>query len=73
MPTLAAVPTQGKLDAALADYNASIQLCPWSVDPVINRGVLLEALSRSVQPMQIDELHLRQCAHCSAQQQICVA
>lgn len=37
---------QGKLTQALSDYNASIKLCPWSVDPVINRGVLLEALGR---------------------------
>eukprot|EP00878_Enallax_costatus_P005296 GHUV01005563.1.p1 GENE.GHUV01005563.1~~GHUV01005563.1.p1 ORF type:complete len:364 (+),score=89.25 GHUV01005563.1:278-1369(+) len=37
---------QGKLAAALTDYNAAIQLCPWSVDPVINRGVVLEALGR---------------------------
>jgi tetratricopeptide (TPR) repeat protein len=37
---------QGKLQAALADYNTSIQLCPWSVDPVLNRGVALEALGR---------------------------
>lgn len=37
---------QGKLAAALGDFNAAIQLCPWSVDPVINRGVVLEALGR---------------------------
>eukprot|EP00775_Hariotina_reticulata_P005595 gene5595-5833_t len=37
---------QGKLAAALSDYNVAIQLCPWSVDPVINRGVVLEALGR---------------------------
>lgn len=28
---------QGKLEAALADYNMSIRICPWSVDPVLNR------------------------------------
>jgi tetratricopeptide (TPR) repeat protein len=28
---------QGKMDAALADYNKAIQICPWSVDPVLNR------------------------------------
>lgn len=28
---------QGKLDDAIADYNASIQMCPWSLDPVLNR------------------------------------
>ena len=37
---------QGKLEAALQDYNAAMQLCPWSVDPVLNRGVALEALGR---------------------------
>lgn len=37
---------QGKLAASLSDYNTSIKLCPWSVDPVINRGVVLEALGR---------------------------
>lgn len=28
---------QGRLTQALDDYNASMQLCPWSVDPVLNR------------------------------------
>ena len=28
---------QGKLDAALGDLNAAIKLCPWAVDPVLNR------------------------------------
>lgn len=28
---------QGKMDAALADYNKAIAICPWSVDPVLNR------------------------------------
>ena len=37
---------QGKLEQALSDYNTSIKLCPWSVDPVLNRGVTLEALGR---------------------------
>ena len=27
----------GRLSEALADYNKSIQICPWSVDPVLNR------------------------------------
>ena len=27
----------GRLGEALADYNKSIQICPWSVDPVLNR------------------------------------
>lgn len=37
---------QGRLQEALADYNAAIARCPWSVDPVLNRGVVLEALDR---------------------------
>ncbi|KAL4528509.1 hypothetical protein Ndes2437A_g03077 [Nannochloris sp. 'desiccata'] len=37
---------QGKLQEALSDYNTAIKLCPWSVDPVLNRGVTLEALER---------------------------
>ena len=28
---------QGKMDAALVDYNKAIDTCPWSVDPVLNR------------------------------------
>ena len=28
---------QGKLEAALADYNEAIRIVPWSVDPVLNR------------------------------------
>ena len=27
----------GRLDEALSDYNTSIAICPWSVDPVLNR------------------------------------
>lgn len=37
---------QGKMDAALEDFNKAIELCPWSVDPVLNRGVVLESLGR---------------------------
>jgi tetratricopeptide (TPR) repeat protein len=37
---------QGRLDEALSDYNTSIKMCPWSVDPVLNRGATLEALGR---------------------------
>ncbi|GFH25619.1 TPR_REGION domain-containing protein [Haematococcus lacustris] len=37
---------QGKLAEALVDYNTSIALCPYSPDPVLNRGVVLEALGR---------------------------
>ena len=33
---------QGKAEAALKDYDESIRICPWSVDPVLNRGVLFE-------------------------------
>jgi hypothetical protein len=51
---------QGKLGQALADYNASIKLCPWSVDPVINRGVALEALGRCVWVCR------QMCAGCAA-------
>ena len=39
---------QGKLDAALQDYNQAIEICPWSVDPLLNRGAVLEQLGRSV-------------------------
>ena len=28
---------QGKMQAALADFNESMQLCPWSGEPVLNR------------------------------------
>jgi hypothetical protein len=56
---------QGKLSAALSDYNTAIQLCPWSVDPVINRGVVLEALSRCDR----GENRARLCAVCS----VCVS
>lgn len=41
---------QGKLDAALRDYNTAIQLCPWSVDPLLNRGAVLEQLGRCRPP-----------------------
>ena len=34
---------QGKVEAALRDYDESIRICPWSVDPVLNRGVLFES------------------------------
>ncbi|KAK9817700.1 hypothetical protein WJX72_000888 [[Myrmecia] bisecta] len=37
---------QGKLDQALSDYNEAIRICPWSVDPVLNRGVILETQGR---------------------------
>lgn len=35
---------QGRLEEAIGDYNKSIELSPWSVDPVLNRGVVLESL-----------------------------
>lgn len=28
---------QGRFEAALSDFNTAIALCPWSVDPVLNR------------------------------------
>jgi len=37
---------QGKLNAALADYEASMRLAPYAVDPYLNRGAVLEALGR---------------------------
>uniref|UniRef100_A0A7R9XMX9 Tetratricopeptide repeat protein n=1 Tax=Polyblepharides amylifera TaxID=1486889 RepID=A0A7R9XMX9_9CHLO len=37
---------QGKFEAALEDYNTAVELCPWSVDPVLNRGVLYENTAR---------------------------
>jgi len=37
---------QNKLEAALKDFNAAILLCPWAVDPVLNRGVVLEGMRR---------------------------
>ncbi|KAK3268036.1 hypothetical protein CYMTET_23435 [Cymbomonas tetramitiformis] len=33
---------QGKFETALVDYEKAIELCPWSVEPVLNRGVLYE-------------------------------
>jgi tetratricopeptide (TPR) repeat protein len=39
---------QGKLDAALRDYQSALDLCPWSVDPLLNRGAVLEQLGRHV-------------------------
>jgi tetratricopeptide (TPR) repeat protein len=37
---------QGKLEAALRDYTTAIEICPWSVDPLLNRGAVLEQLGR---------------------------
>ncbi|CAM6114683.1 unnamed protein product [Calypogeia fissa] len=37
---------QGQLELALGDYNRSIELAPYAVDPVLNRGVALESLGR---------------------------
>jgi tetratricopeptide (TPR) repeat protein len=39
---------QGKLDDALRDYNKAADICPWSVDPLLNRGAVLEQLGRCV-------------------------
>jgi len=33
---------QGKLDAAVEDYDAAIALAPYAIDPVLNRGVVRE-------------------------------
>jgi len=35
---------QGLFRAAIEDYNKSIELCPYSADPVLNRGVAYEGL-----------------------------
>ena len=37
---------QGKLEEAIVDFNKAMEICPWSVDPVLNRGVALEGLGR---------------------------
>lgn len=37
---------QGKLEEALQDYDKSITLAVYAVDPVLNRGVVLESLGR---------------------------
>eukprot|EP00245_Coleochaete_scutata_P005725 TRINITY_DN19516_c0_g1_i1.p1 TRINITY_DN19516_c0_g1~~TRINITY_DN19516_c0_g1_i1.p1 ORF type:complete len:387 (-),score=41.75 TRINITY_DN19516_c0_g1_i1:131-1264(-) len=37
---------QGKMDDALKDFDKSIKLAPYAVDPVLNRGVALESLGR---------------------------
>ena len=33
-------------NVAIADYDTSIEMCPWAVDPVLNRGVALEAIGK---------------------------
>ena len=35
---------QGKLEAAVADYDAAIAAAPYAIDPVLNRGVVREQL-----------------------------
>jgi len=37
---------QGNFEAAIADFGKSIDLCPYSVDPVLNRGVAYEGLGK---------------------------
>eukprot|EP00670_Eutreptiella_braarudii_P001533 CAMPEP_0174298944 /NCGR_PEP_ID=MMETSP0809-20121228/55235_1 /TAXON_ID=73025 ORGANISM="Eutreptiella gymnastica-like, Strain CCMP1594" /NCGR_SAMPLE_ID=MMETSP0809 /ASSEMBLY_ACC=CAM_ASM_000658 /LENGTH=470 /DNA_ID=CAMNT_0015403757 /DNA_START=21 /DNA_END=1433 /DNA_ORIENTATION=+ len=37
---------QGKLLPALTDYNTAIAIAPYAVDPVLNRGIVMEALNR---------------------------
>ena len=43
---------QGKMQDALADFNESMRLCPWSGEPVLNRSELscfgLESLPSSI-------------------------
>lgn len=36
--------SQGKLLEAITDFNTAISMAPYAVDPVLNRGVALEAL-----------------------------
>ena len=36
----------GRFEEALADYDESIRLAPWAVDPVLNKGATLETLRR---------------------------
>lgn len=35
---------QGRFEPAISDFNKSMELCPYSVDPVLNRGVAFEGL-----------------------------
>ena len=37
---------QGKLEAAVADYDAAIAAAPYAIDPVLNRGVVREQLGQ---------------------------
>lgn len=37
---------QGKFEQAIQDLNTAIDTCPWTVDPILNRGVVLEAMGR---------------------------
>lgn len=46
---------QGKLQEALRDYNTAIELCPWSVDPLLNRGAVLEQLGRCAPRSRLPE------------------
>mmetsp|Transcript_10578 Transcript_10578/g.15783 ORF Transcript_10578/g.15783 Transcript_10578/m.15783 type:complete len:212 (+) Transcript_10578:1-636(+) len=50
---------QGKMQQALDDYDTSSQLCPWAVDPVLNRGVALEALGRFEEAIEAYEAVLK--------------
>jgi hypothetical protein len=40
----------GRLDAALADYDAAAARCPWAVDPILNRGVAYGERSCQILP-----------------------
>ena len=43
---------QGKMDDALADFGEAIELCPWSVDPLLNRlsRLLIKSALLCIQP-----------------------
>lgn len=57
---------QGKMDAALVDYNRAIDICPWSVDPVLNRraSCIRNALNHAV--LQFVSIQCRDLANESA-------
>lgn len=35
---------RGDFQGAIEDYDKAMELCPWSVDPILNRGVVFERL-----------------------------
>lgn len=34
------------MEQAIEDLNKAMEICPWSMDPVLNRGVVLESLGQ---------------------------